>query len=264
MLLGNGSRAYFLTGKPIGAGLARLCPGAVKQQYDWRAFTTQDGKTIRYTRASVPQGYYPPATFYMADTAGELGSYNEAQIELSTPGLTLAAGMNIEGSTSFEILPSTPDLQLIVSASGNATIVLQTNAPPLSGALAASGNAAFVVATNNPTLGAIIDAIASGTMSISGSGTLTAIGHLSGDILPYDTLSPQGLADAVWSAALETGFSAADLVRLLAAVAVGKTQIVDLGGGNATVTFRDINDSTDRVVADMVGSERDTVTLDPG
>ena len=54
-----------------------------------------------------------------------------------------------------------------------------------------------------------------------------------------------------------------DTLKLLEAVAVGKSIITDLGGGLATVKFRDKIDTKDVVTADMDGSERTSVTLDP-
>ena len=45
---------------------------------------------------------------------------------------------------------------------------------------------------------------------------------------------------------------------VLAAVAAGKTTIA-----SNVVTFRDVNDTKDRVVATMTGSERTTVVKDP-
>jgi ketopantoate reductase len=42
----------------------------------------------------------------------------------------------------------------------------------------------------------------------------------------------------------------------------GKTTIVPGAGATATVTFRDVGDTKDRVVADMNGSERLDVSLD--
>jgi hypothetical protein len=72
-----------------------------------------------------------------------------------------------------------------------------------------------------------------------------------------------GGADDVWNYILESGYSAKMLIRLLAAVQMGKTDITNLGGGNAQVAFRDVNDSKDRVIANMTGSERTSVTLDP-
>jgi hypothetical protein len=66
-----------------------------------------------------------------------------------------------------------------------------------------------------------------------------------------------------WAGTAETGFTYGDVMRLLAAVAAGKSTIVSLGGGAATVTFRSIDDSADRVEATMAASERSAVTLNP-
>jgi len=54
-----------------------------------------------------------------------------------------------------------------------------------------------------------------------------------------------------------------DMVKAMAAIMLGKTTITDLGGGNATVAFRDTTDAVDRVVADMTGSKRTNVTITP-
>lgn len=66
---------------------------------------------------------------------------------------------------------------------------------------------------------------------------------------------------------LETGvqgpYTAADALRMLLAVAVGKTTIAAAGGGAATVEFRAADDSNTTVTADMQGSERIDVTLNP-
>jgi hypothetical protein len=61
---------------------------------------------------------------------------------------------------------------------------------------------------------------------------------------------------------IESGYTAAEILRILTAVAAGKTVITDLGGGAATVEFRDIDDTKTRVEADMTDSERTSVTLD--
>lgn len=66
-----------------------------------------------------------------------------------------------------------------------------------------------------------------------------------------------------WSSELETGFTAGDLIRLLAAKNLGKTIIVNLGNHRAQVTFRAVDDSEDRIVGVVDGSERESVTLTP-
>lgn len=76
-------------------------------------------------------------------------------------------------------------------------------------------------------------------------------------------LSQADVTGAVLEEEIEDGLTMRQALRILLAVAAGKTTINDLGGGAAEVTFRDINDLLDRVVADMAGSERTTVTLDP-
>lgn len=78
-----------------------------------------------------------------------------------------------------------------------------------------------------------------------------------------DLLSTANVAQAVWDAVATSNLTYAEVMRILAAVSAGKTEIVNLGGGNATVVFRNIADTKDAVSADMVGSERVNVTLDP-
>jgi hypothetical protein len=61
----------------------------------------------------------------------------------------------------------------------------------------------------------------------------------------------------VWESICEGSYTHSEILKILAAVAAGKTDIT-----GSTVTFRDVNDVADRVTASMTGSERTTVTLD--
>ena len=61
---------------------------------------------------------------------------------------------------------------------------------------------------------------------------------------------------------IETGYTVIQTLKLILSILVGKTTITDLGGGLATVKFRDINDAKDRVTASMTGSERTNITVD--
>lgn len=67
----------------------------------------------------------------------------------------------------------------------------------------------------------------------------------------------------IWAELLEGSLTASDLLRIMAGVAAGKTNIVKTGGSDATVTFRDVSDASDIVVADMHKSNRTTVTVNP-
>jgi hypothetical protein len=81
-------------------------------------------------------------------------------------------------------------------------------------------------------------------------------------VVRVNALTQDDVATAILDAPIESGMTLRQAIRLLAAVNFGKTTIVDLGGGNATVTFRDVNDTKARVTASMTGSVRTTVTRD--
>lgn len=48
-----------------------------------------------------------------------------------------------------------------------------------------------------------------------------ALGELVGEITPFTTLSPENLANAVWTQAIEAGYTAEEILRILAAFAAG-------------------------------------------
>jgi len=62
---------------------------------------------------------------------------------------------------------------------------------------------------------------------------------------------------------VQGAYTAGDALRILLAVAAGKTTITSLGGGAATVEFQAVDDSGVVVSATMAGSERTAVALTP-
>ena len=72
-----------------------------------------------------------------------------------------------------------------------------------------------------------------------------------------------GSAGDPWTAELESGVFAGDMLRGIAAEAFGKTSIQSLGNGQAIVTFRDVSDSSDIIVGQATNSERTSVTFTP-
>lgn len=77
----------------------------------------------------------------------------------------------------------------------------------------------------------------------------------------------EGMAELLSRSCLDDqvqgAYTAADALRILLAVAAGKTTINSLGGGAATVEFQAVDDSGVVVSATMAGSERTAVTLTP-
>ena len=206
--------------------------------------------------AAIPNGHLSPSAWSLPRTAGGMSARNVNDITVSLGALVLAAGRNIDGSTTLTWSVPNADLQLVVSATGTSTITF-SNAGTLAGALSGVGSTSITFSVNTPTLGAVIDAIATAAITWSASGTATGKGWIEGDITPFTELSPQSLAAAVWSQVLESDLDATEVMRVLLAVAAGKTGI-----SGSTVTFRDQADTLDRVTAEMTGSERTTITLD--
>lgn len=68
-----------------------------------------------------------------------------------------------------------------------------------------------------------------------------------------------GGGDASWTAIMEGSLTYQDAIKILLAVAAGKTDIA----GNV-VKFKGIDGTTDRVTATMTGSKRTGITLNPG
>ena len=66
----------------------------------------------------------------------------------------------------------------------------------------------------------------------------------------------------MWEAIAEGNLTYQGLIRVLLSVAAGPTEI-DASGSPVTVTFKDQSGTKDRVVAEMVGSERVAVDIDP-
>lgn len=69
------------------------------------------------------------------------------------------------------------------------------------------------------------------------------------------------IAGETWAIRLDGNYTARDLMQLMASVLAGKTNITDLGGSNASVVFRNLSDTTDKVEVTINGSERTAVTI---
>ena len=232
--------------------------------------------------AGVPDGVNHPTSWLMPLQAGRISARsNDITFSTSAAG---TLGLPASGSTSITFTVPNADLQLVVSASGSTSITFSTSAD-LAGALAAVGNADISFTVPNATLGAIINAEGNAPITWSLSATPRAIGVLSGDITPFTELSPQSLADAVWSALanaytasgtmgelLNSAGSAADpllgtvegtltlrdVQRILLAVAAGNAT----GLEGSTMVFKSQDGATDRVAATYSSGARTVTTVD--
>lgn len=78
-----------------------------------------------------------------------------------------------------------------------------------------------------------------------------------------EKLNDAGSASNPWTEVLESGMTAAEILRVVLAAVAGDCTIVDEGGGTYTVTFKSVNGVTDRIVGTATtAGERSGTTLD--
>lgn len=151
------------------------------------------------------------------------------------------------------------NLSLVVSLSGESTLTLTSADATLSLTIGLSGEATWTL-TPTGALGMIVPVSGTAPITLTGTADLKGLLSMSGDSSSFTELSPESLARAVWSEVIEHGYTAEQLVRLLTAMAAGKSS----GFGTATATFRNLADSKARLTATLDGSgNRTAVTVDP-
>jgi hypothetical protein len=200
----------------------------------------------------------------------------------------LAAALYALGEATVSFSP-TSLLMGVAVLDGAAASAFSVDAAAAAGKNAV-GSADITITAPAVLLGGVVDLVASAAATVSTNTTIRATGALSGDITPYTELSPQNLAAAVWNAVsatfddtgsmgeklnaagaagdpwvgnIEGALSAGDVMRIILAAVAGETTITDNGNNTATVVFKSQDGATARVTADMVGSERTQITLDP-
>jgi hypothetical protein len=243
-------------------------------------------------KSGVPEGYAPPYCFQLALKDGGMSSYNQiigSGIVLSG---ALTKGQNfptstITGSGTISSGALSMLVQLIATLTGNGEITKDSTTLEAILNMAASISGSGTITTSP------LNVIAWCVASVLGQGNLTATmkgwADMSANITSAgDVVTAQSCAAAVWNALaaaydtsgtmgeqlnnvgaganpwtspIEGSYTAEDIMKILLSVMAGKTTIVKGSGTTATVKFRDVNDTKDRVVATMDGSQRTSVTL---
>mgnify|MGYP007100052158 CR=1 FL=1 len=206
-------------------------------------------------KASYPSGYRHPYTWSMARTSGALASRLEIEGLGSFTGAG-ARGRNLTGSSA-----GTGSFTATGALVSSASATINGAATVTSNAFAALLATATITGSATPT--ASLVAKGWGIAAINGTATFTgtryATGTLAAEITPFTELSPQSLASAVWAQALEAGYTAEEMMRVMSAALAGEVS----GAGTSTVTIRDIADTKSRIVATVDGTgNRTALTLD--
>jgi len=246
-----------------------------------------DDNIEQIKRDSFPTGTNIPYSIIMGDSGALLSATNQlegvgSQVSGLSMGINILSSLTGSGTISAANLSLITQLAATLSGSGTITVASLVGITSLASSISSTGSL-----TAGLNVVAFMNSVLAGTSSVTAAlrGTLSMEAHI---YVNQSEETVQQIVDGVWNAlaasynatgtmgekmndagsasnpwteVLEGAYTAGEMLKLLTAVAAGKSTIVDLGGGLATVTFRDINDTVDRVQADMTDSERTSVTL---
>ena len=237
-------------GMRLASGPNRMFSGVTSTAGGYRSEQIKGSLFNRYQafdpKTGTPNGARHPVAFVPAQKAGGLASRSEGNFAFTMGSLNLAAGVNIDGATSFAFTVDDAQLNLVVSASGDATVTFSTTSL-LAGALQAEGTTSVTFTVPTVTLGAVISATATAGVTFSAAATSFGLGFMEGStVTTGDILTAGQVADEVWSRLIESGLTAEDALKLIAAATAGEVS----GGGTTTVTIRNaVADTKNRITA---------------
>lgn len=261
----------------LGGGAATIA----SMNFDGKRRNIFAGEASINKKSSVPSGTRHPVAWIMGMQAGGMASRNETSIASTMSGLAVL-GFPAQGTTTVTIDTSATG-GLIVSGIGVANISLAATGAILS--VADGQGQATITLTPAAQIGAEAGIAGSAGITASPTATMTAIGYMAGLSTSETEFSAAALASAVWKAnagdynsagtmgeklndagsaanpwteVIESGYTAADILRILAAVAAGNATGLD----GSDIIFRDINDTKDRITATISGGTRTATDID--
>lgn len=204
---------------------------------------------------NVPSGYYKG--WVLPQFAGKISSYKNVNGTV-TLDIDLFKGLNVNSdlsSGSDLIVNGTLITSILSDISSTGEIQCDLEA-----VLNAQG-----ILVGSSDLYSTLSAIATLVSDIINSSTLNSdnqsVGYMSSDISNSSEMSPENIAIAVWNKLLVGAYTAQECIDILTAVAAGKTTVVSTIPGEASVKFRNLNDTLDKVEAEMINSERTNVSI---
>lgn len=253
-LNGNRSVLHKSPGRFLNAGVATYRSAFGKYGMLRNSYQAFDAK------AAVPNGHLSPSAWVLPKTAGGMSSINFSTVALASSGQAVG-GVTSTGDASFSLEFDVTYGQLISSGNGTATFSITCDPLLLTASINGTGSTTLSLTTNAATLGA--EASITGTalieLSVANATILpldddsplrtgTATMTLTGTLVPYAIgsmsgtteeagLTPGGISNAVWGKVIESGFSADQIMRLLAAFAAGSA--TGLEGSNPQFTGLD-------------------------
>lgn len=167
--------------------------------------------------SGAPSGHLSPSSWFLPRTAGGMSSHNYTAAALSASGAG-AEGVNISGATTATLSAEAIG-QLVASAIGSASLAISSSGAVFA-AINGSGESTLGV-TATSTASAVGHAVGTATVGVTSTMVSYAIGHMSGTTEDTSTLTPASIASAVGARIVEAGYTADQIMRILAAHSAG-------------------------------------------
>jgi hypothetical protein len=221
--------------------------------------------------ASVPAAATPPTCWILPRKAGAMASRGMLVGSSAITPFALVQGRNL-GAPLTGSGGITGTARLIISmvaalsGSGQITSATAQGYLQLAANLAGGGNLSGAIKALAHAAAAL-EGEGTAAATIRATGTLAAALKVTGDLLDSsnvgnavwsavaarnnepgsmgEKINDAGSASNPWTEVIESGFTAAEILRLIASVLAGKSS----GGGSSPITFRDLADSKDRITA---------------
>jgi len=204
--------------------------------------------------SSYSTGLYPPHSMIPPRTAGRMVAHDTL---IGTGGISataLAVKLAEAALTGDGELTATGGLivQLVAALSGDGTVTAANLQAFLAAVASLTGSGSVTASAAG--LGALLSALTgSGDIDL----TPAAFGELSADLVVTGTgLTTANVGAAVWAQVIEAGFTAEEVLRLIAAVTAGDASGLESG----SPTFQGIDESTTRVAGTYSSGTRDITT----
>ena len=237
---------------------------------NWSVTTTggaRDVGTSHFVDANVVAGTFASTTGTITFESCEFGSGVVVGVS-NLISCRFAGTLTLSTAGSYDFI----DCASVVAGGGTPIFVIPSGVVALS-FRRWSGGIQIDGITANTTVS--IDVVSGGTVTLNGAdGTVHVRGMVAGitdnrtgtPVLIQNAMLNQTVLAAptvgqIWTYAIENALTAEQVLRIILAVAAGPSDIVDLGAGAATVKFRDVANTKDRVTATMANSERTSIVF---
>lgn len=199
------------------------------------------------SRTGWPNGYRAPAAWQLPQKGGAITSRNECYLTLAGAA-NGAKGLGGVGSATVTLTGAALG-GLIAGGVASATVTVNADGAVVA-TLGAPGAADISIA-GTATPGALGWLISEAVVTIDGEIVSYGIGHMDGTTAEAG-LTPTGIANAVWARIVDAGFSAEEILRLLAAHAAGDADGLDGG----TTEFMSLDGTKARITGSVAGGMR--------